>query len=196
MSIPIWHRFNLSEINSYQLLPASLRERVMAQLIDGVILSFFANFVFLVFSDGEVYSVWVSPMIPIYILQTVPGYIINPSDWYWGGYYSTISLPIINPVHISYLSPILWLVYIVYYVFFHSHYGQTPGKMMKGIVVLNHRKKILNESTALFRWFGYIVSIIPLGLGIWSIAKNKRKKGWHDNISNTGVWRFTTYRSN
>jgi len=196
LSIPIWHRFNISEINSYHLLPASIRERVMAQLIDGVILSIFANFIFLVFSDGEIYSVWVSPMIPIYILQTVPSYITNPSDWYWGGYYSTISFPIINPVHISYLSPILWLAYIVYYVFFHSRYGQTPGKMMKGIVVLNQRKKILNESTALFHWFGYIISIIPAGLGIWSIAINKRKKGWHDYITNTGVWRFTTYRSN
>ncbi len=196
MSIPIWHRFNISEINSYQLLPASIRERVIAQLIDGVLLSIFANFIFLVFSDGAVYSVWVSPMIPIYILQTVPDYMINTSDWYWGGYYSTISLPIINPVHISYLSPILWLAYMVYYVSFHSRYGQTPGKMMKGIVVLNQRKKILNKSSALFHWFGYIISIIPGGLGIWSIALNKTKKGWHNYITNTGVWSFTTYRSN
>lgn len=192
MSIPIWYRFNASEINSYQLQPANIRERVIAQLIDGVLLSVFANFIFLVFSDGKVYSLWVSPMIPFYILQTAPEYITNPADWYWGGYYSTISLQIVNPVHISYFSPILWLAYLVYYVFFHSQYGQTPGKMMKGIVVLNQNKKILNGSTALFRWCGYIVSIFPVGLGIWSIAMNERRNGWHDNLTNTGVWRFTT----
>jgi uncharacterized RDD family membrane protein YckC len=39
------------------------------------------------------------------------------------------------------------------------------------------------------RYFAYFISFLPLGLGIFWIALDKRKQGWHDKLAGSVVIR-------
>jgi uncharacterized RDD family membrane protein YckC len=41
----------------------------------------------------------------------------------------------------------------------------------------------------IIRYLGYIVSLLPLGLGYYWVGWDKRKQGWHDKMANTVVVR-------
>ncbi len=66
--------------------------------------------------------------------------------------------------------------------------GSTPGKMI-------FKSKIVDAKTGgkpsalqfVGRYFGYIISSLPLGLGFFWIIWDKRKQGWHDKMSGTVV---------
>ena len=40
------------------------------------------------------------------------------------------------------------------------------------------------------RYFGYLLSVIPFGLGLLWVAFDKKKQGWHDKMSGTIVVRI------
>jgi uncharacterized RDD family membrane protein YckC len=83
---------------------------------------------------------------------------------------------------------ILTVMYIVgYHVFFWSLTGQTPGKIMLGLRVVTTKGKKVNLLRALLRFFGYLVSAVPLFLGYAWILVDDRRQGWHDKISGTFV---------
>ena len=75
-------------------------------------------------------------------------------------------------------------------VYLWVRFGATPGKMMVSA-------KIVDASTgrppsveqSLIRYFSYFISVIPLGLGIFWVAFDAKKQGWHDHIANTLVVR-------
>ena len=187
MSLSAFHRFSGK---SRVTRPAYFKERVIAQLIDGIILGIISGFWLAVYSSGQLYSVWVSPMVPIYLVQVVPEFTTGFSDWWWGGYFVTISLPVIADLHIAYPSLVLWLLYGAYYTLFHALYGQTPGKMMKGLVVLSKTGDMLNWRISLARWLGYLLSILPVGVGIFILLKDNRSQTYHDLATQTRVSHF------
>ena len=64
----------------------------------------------------------------------------------------------------------------------------TPGKMLMGIQIVDFntgRRAGIIKSTV--RYFAYLVSIIPLGLGFLWVAFDKNKRGFHDHLSGTAV---------
>ena len=64
----------------------------------------------------------------------------------------------------------------------------TPGKLLLGCQVVDASNyKPLSPRQALIRYLGYYVSLMPLGLGFFWIAWDKRKQGFHDKIANTVV---------
>jgi uncharacterized RDD family membrane protein YckC len=64
----------------------------------------------------------------------------------------------------------------------------TPGKMV-------FRAKVVDASTGgtpstgqlVGRYFGYLLSAIPLGLGFLWVGWDPRKQGWHDKLAGTVV---------
>ena len=64
----IFHRFEFDEARRYSLKPAQVKDRVIAQLIDGLILGVVCSLIFFVMSNGGLKSIWVSPMFPQYLL--------------------------------------------------------------------------------------------------------------------------------
>lgn len=69
-------------------------------------------------------------------------------------------------------------------------YRGTPGKLMLDIEVVDecsHKNLSLRQSV--LRYFSYIVSILPLGLGIFWIIWDPKKQGFHDKIAKTVVLR-------
>jgi len=64
----------------------------------------------------------------------------------------------------------------------------TPGKMLTKIQIVD--AKTGAKPTAgkfVLRYIGYILASIPLGLGIFWVAFNKQKRGWHDLLAGTVV---------
>lgn len=84
---------------------------------------------------------------------------------------------------------ILQLVFFyIYILFFWVKYQATPGKMIISAKIVDshtHRKPTLTQYV--IRSLSYIISALPLFLGFFMIAFNKKRKGLHDIISNTCV---------
>ena len=79
------------------------------------------------------------------------------------------------------------LVEIAYYTFFHGHTGQTIGKMVCGVKVINIQGEIIGYRRAFLRWVGYVISSLIFYLGFLWVAIDRSKQGWHDKIARTYV---------
>lgn len=77
----------------------------------------------------------------------------------------------------------------VYSVFLISTWGQTIGKKLVGIKVVNQQtQKPPNLVKAVIReTLGKFLSGICLGLGFFWMWKNQQKQTWHDLLANTIV---------
>lgn len=75
-----------------------------------------------------------------------------------------------------------------YVVYFWTSSGQTPGKMLVGLKVVNaDTGQLIDPGTAVLRYVGYLASSIALGLGFLWIIWDPKKEGWHDKIAKTRV---------
>ncbi|MDH3388273.1 MAG: RDD family protein [Gammaproteobacteria bacterium] len=83
---------------------------------------------------------------------------------------------------ISYVLPFLLTL-----VFWHYR-SATPGKMVLGIKIVD-AKTLAKPSTGklVIRYLCYYLSALPLGLGFFWVAWDRRKQGWHDKIAGTLV---------
>lgn len=73
-------------------------------------------------------------------------------------------------------------------IYFWMKKQATPGKMCLSLKIIdaNTLDKPSNKQLIL-RLFGYIISTLPLLLGIIWISFDPKKQGWHDKIANTVV---------
>ncbi len=80
------------------------------------------------------------------------------------------------------------LILTLFTLWFWIAYGATPGKLLFDCQIVNARTgERIKFTQALLRFFGYIISLLPLGLGFLWIIVDKRKRGWHDKIAGTAV---------
>ena len=64
----------------------------------------------------------------------------------------------------------------------------TPGKMVVGARIVDHRTGAEPSGGQFIgRYFAYIVSSVLFGLGFLWAAFDKRKQGWHDKLAGTVV---------
>jgi uncharacterized RDD family membrane protein YckC len=83
-----------------------------------------------------------------------------------------------------------WLLPAAAVIVFWLYRQATPGKMAIGA-------RIVDADTAgppstgqlIGRYFAYYISIIPLCLGLFWVAFDARKQGWHDKLARTVVVR-------
>jgi uncharacterized RDD family membrane protein YckC len=81
-----------------------------------------------------------------------------------------------------------WVLPAFAVITFWAYKSATPGKMIiQAKIVDAHTggKPTLGQFVG--RYFAYFVSIIPLGLGIFWVAFDRRKQGWHDKLAGTVV---------
>jgi uncharacterized RDD family membrane protein YckC len=67
----------------------------------------------------------------------------------------------------------------------------TPGKMAISAMIMDERTggpPSLGQLVG--RYLGYLLSVIPFGLGLIWVAFDKKKQGWHDKMSGTIVVRI------
>ncbi|NPV05675.1 MAG: RDD family protein [Syntrophaceae bacterium] len=79
------------------------------------------------------------------------------------------------------------LLDMAYFTYFHGTTGQTPGKRLLGLRVVQETGEPIGFGTAFLRWVGYIVSGIPMLMGFLWAGADRRKQGWHDKIAGTVV---------
>lgn len=85
------------------------------------------------------------------------------------------------------ISPILFLVVLVYFVFFWTFFGFTPGKALLGLQIVRQNGRPLSIGRSLLRFLGYWVSAIPLFLGFFWVLVDRKHEAWHDKIANSHV---------
>lgn len=137
--------------------------RVVATLIDSVLLSL----------------IIMPLLIGIYGMDAVFGLHIPDDD-------ELLAMPALGiaDILISYVMPVV-LVLLLWFRF-----QATPGKMLFGA-------KIVDANTGgkpsvvqfILRYIGYIPSFLIFGLGVFWVAFDKRKQGWHDKLASTVVVR-------
>jgi uncharacterized RDD family membrane protein YckC len=96
------------------------------------------------------------------------------------------------------VASIVWIVAsIAYYIYFEgSPTGQTPGKKVLGIRVIDFSTGgPLGHSKAFIRWLGRIPSGICI-LGYLWMLWDKEKQTWHDKIASTVVVPVSAYPTN
>ena len=85
---------------------------------------------------------------------------------------------------------ISWVLPAIAVITFWVYKAATPGKMAISSKIVDAQTGD-QPSTGQFvgRYFAYIVSLLPLGLGIFWVAFDKKKQGWHDKLAGTVVVR-------
>ena len=86
---------------------------------------------------------------------------------------------------------LLWgiILHAVYFVVFVGGCGQTPGKMLCGIVVVSRQRAAVGYGRAFLRWIGYGLALLPFGLGFLGVLLTAERRGLHDWIAGTRVVR-------
>ncbi len=65
--------------------------------------------------------------------------------------------------------------------------GQTLGKMAFGVRVVDRVGCPVTTSIAVVRALGYLVSVLPLGLGVVWMFLDTDRRAWHDRLAGTRV---------
>lgn len=76
---------------------------------------------------------------------------------------------------------------LVYFTYFHGSAGQTLGKGLLKIKVIQTSGEPINYKIAFVRWIGYFISELIMFLGFIWVVFDKNKQGWHDKIAGTYV---------
>ncbi|MDR1994021.1 RDD family protein [Azonexus sp.] len=86
---------------------------------------------------------------------------------------------------------ISWVFPAVATILFWLHKQATPGKMaISARVVDAQTGNSLTVGQSIGRYFGYVIAMLPLFLGIIWVAFDPRKQGWHDKLAGTVVIRL------
>jgi uncharacterized RDD family membrane protein YckC len=73
--------------------------------------------------------------------------------------------------------------------------GATLGKAVMGLkVIAANGYESIDGGTAVLRYVGYIVSMLPCYLGFLWVAVDPQKQAWHDKIAKTRVVRIREQR--
>jgi uncharacterized RDD family membrane protein YckC len=85
------------------------------------------------------------------------------------------------------ISLIELVINVLYYVILTVKGGQTLGKKALGIKVVMLDGSGVTWGKSVRRWFGYILSTLPLCLGYLWVGLTKGKRAWHDLLAGTKV---------
>lgn len=77
-----------------------------------------------------------------------------------------------------------------YYTLFWVFGGQTIGKKIMRTKLIKMDGSIFTYKDAFIRYWTWMIGIVFLGIGYFSIAWNKDKQGWNDIVAKTFVIRL------
>ena|ERR1700712_5089180 len=79
------------------------------------------------------------------------------------------------------------IVSLLYVVLFIATRGQTPGKQLLGLLVIDAYGERPTLGKTLLRTGGYILSVLPFSLGFLWIGFDREKRALHDWLAGTYV---------
>lgn len=77
-----------------------------------------------------------------------------------------------------------------YFILLTAMTGQTLGKQVAGVIVLQQDGRFITLRVSALRFAAYLVSALPLGLGFWWALWHERGETWHDRIARTRAFRW------
>jgi len=85
-----------------------------------------------------------------------------------------------------------FLMVAAIWTFYHSGFDSsvfqgTPGKRLLKLKIIDLYGRKIRIVRAMFRCLTVLISIVPLGFGIWYISTDPKKQGWHDLITGSYV---------
>lgn len=102
------------------------------------------------------------------------------TDYFWSDRFFR------GPVDVA----INWIVPAILTVALWRWFQATPGKMALRLRVLVAESGYpASTGQYIGRYLGYFVSTVPMGLGFFWVAFDRRKQGWHDKLAGTVVVR-------
>ena len=78
----------------------------------------------------------------------------------------------------------------IYFVGFVGACGQTPAKMLTGVVVVRRDGRRAGYGRAFVRWLGYGIGFATLGLGFVTAVFSRDRRGVHDLLAGTRAIRL------
>jgi uncharacterized RDD family membrane protein YckC len=83
-----------------------------------------------------------------------------------------------------------WVLPAIAVIVFWTYKQATPGKLALSLRIVDATTgNPPSTGQCVGRYLAYVVSTIPLGLGLIWVAFDKRKQGWHDKLAGTVVIR-------
>ncbi len=76
---------------------------------------------------------------------------------------------------------------LIYFFLFWTLRSATIGQTALGMKIIREDGRPLDFRVALMRLIGFIISFIPVGIGLFWIGFNSKKQGWHDLFARTYV---------
>jgi len=125
------------------------------------------------------------------IVASIIDFIIS-SSLFAGAFYGVMRLTSLPPLELFTklplpLSALYLLINMVYSVFFVSASGQTIGRMIAGIRVVSEDYDRVSFFRAFLRWFGGLISSLPLLLGHLFTLSDPEARGIPDKLASTRV---------
>lgn len=121
------------------------------------------------------------------IIDTIVIMVVTlpPLVWIYGwAYFDVGSSFISGPADFI----ISWIFPAIAVILFWKYRQATPGKIAFAMRILDATTgQPPTTKQNIIRYLGYYVSTIPLGLGIFWVAFDRRKQGWHDMMAGTVV---------
>ncbi|HUZ88198.1 MAG TPA: RDD family protein [Candidatus Acidoferrales bacterium] len=92
------------------------------------------------------------------------------------------------------------LLGLIYWAWFWSAWspigpGQTIGMKALGLRVIRTDGSALSFPQSGLRWLGWLLSAVPLALGLIWMVFDPRKQGWHDKLADTLIVRVSNARA-
>jgi uncharacterized RDD family membrane protein YckC len=85
---------------------------------------------------------------------------------------------------------IQWVLPTIAVIVFWKYGSATPGKMLLRLKIVDAETGgPLSVGQCVGRYFAYLASLFPLGLGFLWIAFDAKKQAWHDKLAGTIVIR-------
>lgn len=102
-------------------------------------------------------------------------------------FFPTIKLNPEDAVGLVLASVVIVITAGIYFVFFWTLVGQTPGKMLLGLRVVSPNGTLPTIWQSFRRYIGYYLSAVALYAGYWWVLIDNRRQGWHDKLAGTVV---------
>lgn len=84
-----------------------------------------------------------------------------------------------------------YLLFVLFHILYHTYFltltGQTPGKSVFNLKVVSRGGLSLEWHEALLRALGYLLSLIPAGMGFFWALFDKKKEALHDKLTGSRV---------
>jgi len=84
-----------------------------------------------------------------------------------------------------------YLMFIIFHLLYHTYFltitAQTPGKFIAHLKVVGRGGLKLDWHESLLRALGYLLSLLPAGLGFFWALIDKKQEAWHDKLTGSKV---------